>query len=499
MTVDLLIIGGGVNGCGIARDAVGRGLSVHLVEQGDLAQATSSASTKLFHGGLRYLEHYEFRLVRESLKERETLLTAMPHIARPLRFVLPHHSGLRPAWLLRLGLFLYDHLGGRRILPGTRTLDLRSDEAGAPLRQEFRRGFEYSDVWADDSRLVVLNARDAADRGARIETRMKLVSARRLPEGGWEAETECVTSGNRQKIHARALVNAAGPWVTAVLKDAIGRNDASRIRLVRGSHIVTRRLFEHDRAYIFQNADGRIVFAIPYENDFTCIGTTDVDQSDLDQGVFCSDEEVDYLCEAVSAYLQKPVSRDDVIWKYAGVRPLDDGGDGEAQKATRDYRLEYESGSAPLLSVFGGKITTYRRLAEAALARLGVDFPKAAAPWTAGAPLPGGDFPHEGVPGLARDLRAAASWMSEAEALRMVRAYGTGAKALVTGDREAMGEDFGAGLHAREVDHLMDREWACTAEDILWRRSKLGLKISREGTEQLGSYIKARLEKDKAA
>ncbi|WP_138465722.1 glycerol-3-phosphate dehydrogenase [Poseidonocella sp. HB161398] len=497
MTADLLVIGGGVNGCGIARDAAGRGLDVHLVEQGDLAQATSSASTKLFHGGLRYLEHCEFRLVREALREREVLLGAMPHIARPLRFVLPHHEGLRPAWLLRLGLFLYDHLGGRKILPGTAVLDLRRDPAGRPLKDGFRRAFEYSDVWADDARLVVLNARDAADRGARIETRTRLVAAR--PEGGiWTSELEDAETGQRRSVTARALVNAAGPWVSEVLGARLGRAHPGRIRLVRGSHIVTRRLFDHDRAYIFQNGDGRIVFAIPYEDDFTCIGTTDVDQPDLAGGTACSAAEEAYLCAAVSDYLAREVTPADVVWRYAGVRPLDDAGTGAAQAATRDYRLDFGMAPAPLLSVFGGKITTYRRLAEAALGKLAPVFPGLSGAWTAGVPLPGGDFPHDGTPALAQALAAQAPWLAPRTARRMARAYGTLA-AGVAGDAPGTGEEFGAGLTAREVDWLMDREWARTAEDILWRRSKLGLRIGAEGAARLARYMDNRRREEKAA
>jgi len=334
--LDLLIIGGGVNGCGIARDAAGRGLSVLLCEQADLAQATSSASTKLFHGGLRYLEHYEFRLVREALIEREVLLRAMPHISWPLRFVLPHHRGLRPAWLLRLGLFIYDHLGGREILPGTKTLNLRRDAVGAPLRPEYRRGFEYSDCWVEDSRLVVLNARDAAERGAEIAIGVRCVGAERV-DGLWSVTLETVETGARRTVTARGLVNAGGPWVDDVISGALHRKDAAHVRLVRGSHIVTKKLYDHDRAYIFQNADKRIVFAIPYERDFTLIGTTDVDHDGPPSAAKCSQEEADYLRAAVSEYLEKPVAADDVVWTYSGVRPLYDDGTENASAATRDY------------------------------------------------------------------------------------------------------------------------------------------------------------------
>jgi glycerol-3-phosphate dehydrogenase len=357
---DLAIIGGGINGCGIARDAAGRGLSVLLVEQGDLASGTSSASTKLIHGGLRYLEYYAFRLVRESLAEREVLLRAAPHLIRPMRFVLPHHAGLRPKWLIRLGLFLYDHLGGREILPGTRTLDLRDDPAGAPLRPQFVHGFEYSDCCVDDARLVVLNARDAAAHGADFRTRTRCIAARHT-DGIWHLVLE-----GGATAAARVLVNAGGPHVARVLRQVVGRPEPRRIRLVKGSHIVVPRLFAHDRSYVFQNADGRICFAIPYEQDFTLIGTTDEDYDGDPSDVTWSADEERYLCAAVSAYLRAPVDSSHVVWRYAGVRPLLDDGAGTAQEATRDYLLVLESPA--LLSVFGGKITTYRRLAEAAMA-----------------------------------------------------------------------------------------------------------------------------------
>ncbi len=359
---DLVIIGGGVNGCGIARDAAGRGLRVLLCEQGDLAQATSSASTKLFHGGLRYLEFYEFRLVREALIEREVLLRAMPHISWPLRFVLPHHKGLRPAWLLRLGLFIYDHLGGHKILPPTRTLDLTADPAGAVLKEGFRKGFEYSDCWVEDSRLVVLNARDAAARSAEVLTRTRCEAAVR--EGGlWQVELRDVETGAARTVVARGLVNAGGPWVDDVIRNRVREDTPDRIRLVRGSHIVTRRLFDHDRPYIFQQSDGRIIFAIPYETDFTLIGTTECDH-DGDPGVaVCTADEIAYLCGAASEYFKAPVTEEDVVWSYSGVRPLYDDGASSATQATRDYVLKVvdRDRTAPLLNVFGGKITTYRR------------------------------------------------------------------------------------------------------------------------------------------
>ncbi len=359
---DIFIVGGGINGCGIARDAVGRGYSVALAEMNDLGSGTSSWSTKLIHGGLRYLEHYEFRLVRESLMEREVLWAAAPHIIKPMRFVLPHHSGLRPAWLLRLGLFLYDHIGGRKKLPPTRVLDLTTDEAGKPLKPQFRRAFEYSDCWVNDARLVVLNARDAANRGAVIHTRTKVVSARR-ENGVWQITLE--GGGERHTVTAGLLVNAAGPWVDAFLQGSLGRND-KHVRLVQGSHIVIQRKFEHERAYFFQNSDGRIFFAIPYEEDFTLIGTTDRDYSGDPGKAEISAEEIDYLCAGASEYFRDPVTPADIVWTYSGVRPLFDDGASKAQEATRDYVLkaDTENGKAACINIFGGKITTYRRLSE---------------------------------------------------------------------------------------------------------------------------------------
>ena len=486
--LDLLVIGGGVNGCAIARDAAGRGLKVLLVEQGDLAQATSSASTKLFHGGLRYLEYYEFRLVRESLIERETLLRAMPHISWPLRFVLPHHAGLRPAWMLRLGLFIYDHLGGRKILPPTRTLDLARDPAGAPLRPAYRRGFEYSDCWVDDARLVVLLARDAAARGAEVLTRTRFVRADREGDG-WRAELE-----GSPAVAARAIVNAAGPWVGQVAHDGLGAHTRRALRLVRGSHVVTRRLFDHDRAYIFQQPDGRIVFAIPYEGDFTLIGTTDVEHEGAPGEAVCTPEERDYLVGAVSGYFRVQVRVEDIVWSYSGVRPLYDDGATSATAATRDYVLEVgdEDGKAPLLSVFGGKITTHRRLAEAAMAKLAPWFPGLPGAWTAGAPLPGGDFPWNGARALADGLCTAHPFLDPGLAMRLVRLYGTEAFRLLEGARTAadLGEDFGAGLSERELVWLREREWARTGEDVLWRRTKLGLRLDAAQAARVDAFMR---------
>ncbi len=491
---DLAIIGGGVNGCGIARDATGRGLSVVLAEQADLAQATSSASTKLFHGGLRYLEYYEFRLVREALIERETLLRAMPHISWPLRFVLPHHSGLRPAWLLRLGLFIYDHLGGRKILPGTKALDLTNDPAGAPLKDLFRKGFEYSDCWVQDSRLVALNARDAAARGAEIRVRTRCNSAERQ-DGVWVVSLEDAETGAQTEVRARGLINAGGPWVDDVIKRTT-RNDApAKIRLVRGSHIVTRKMFEHDRAYIFQNEDGRIIFAIPYETDFTLIGTTDVDHQAAPGAAACTEEEADYLRHAASEYFTKPIAKDDVVWTYSGVRPLYDDGASSATAATRDYVLQVEDvdGGAPALSVFGGKITTHRKLAEAALAKLAPYYPGMGAAWTAGAPLPGGEFPVDGVPALIAELRSTYAFLDAAWATRLVKAYGRDSLELLGEARakDDLGADLGASLTEAEVRWLVAREWVRSADDLLWRRSKLGLHIKGDAVGELDQLIQS--------
>ncbi|MGL4974436.1 MAG: glycerol-3-phosphate dehydrogenase, partial [Bosea sp. (in: a-proteobacteria)] len=385
-TFDIAVIGGGINGCGIARDASGRGLSVVLFEQDDLASATSQWSSKLIHGGLRYLEHYKFRLVREALIEREVLLNIAPHIIWPLRFVLPHHKGLRPAWLLRLGLFLYDNLGGRKILPATRTLDLRSDAAGKPLKAGYATGFEYSDCWVNDARMVVLNAMDAKARGATIHTRTRVVAATRGSDH-WTLTTRNIDTGEERQTRARIVINAAGPWVASVIGDVLHTHTTSKVRLVQGSHIVVPKLFDHDKPYIFQNADGRIIFAIPYEQDFTLIGTTDQDYHGDPAKVSISDAEVAYLCEAAGEYFTKAITPADVVWRYSGVRPLYDDGASKAQEATRDYVLTLDAGTgqAPLLSVFGGKITTYRKLSEAVMDKLAGHLPPRAglsAGWT---------------------------------------------------------------------------------------------------------------------
>jgi glycerol-3-phosphate dehydrogenase len=485
---DLAIVGGGINGTGIARDAAGRGLSVLLLEQGDLAGATSSASTKLIHGGLRYLEYHEFRLVREALAEREVLLRAAPHIIWPLRFVLPHHAGLRPWWMVRTGLFLYDHLGVRwgrhRMLPTTRVVDLRTDPTGAPLKPEFTAGFEYSDCWVDDARLVVLNARAAADLGADIRTRTACLAARRA-DGIWS-----LALGSGEEVRARVLVNAAGPWVSQFLSSVLGYNASTRVRMVKGSHIVVRRLFQHDRCYIFQNRDGRVCFAIPYERDFTLIGTTDADYEGDPYAASISPAEEAYLLSAVGNYLRVPVDPASIVWRYAGVRPLRDDGSDKAQAATRDYVLELD-GAPPVLSVFGGKITTYRRLAEAAMAKLAPFLPGMGKPWTANARLPGGDFPWDGVTALRDSLRWRYPFLAPMTVERFVHSYGTLTVELL-GDAAGaadLGLVVGADLTEREIAWLMRTEWARSADDILWRRSKLGLRFDGAQRAKLEALV----------
>jgi glycerol-3-phosphate dehydrogenase len=492
---DVVIIGGGINGCGIARDAAGRGLSVLLAEKADLASGTSSASTKLIHGGLRYLEHYAFRLVHEALREREVLLAMAPHIIRPLRFVLPHHRGLRPAWLIRLGLLLYDRLGGRSsALPASQAVDLTRTPAGKPLQPGYTYGFEYSDCSVDDARLVVLNAMDAAARGADIRVRTEVVSARRA-EGRWLVELCDTVPGRTEVIEGRVLVNATGAWIAESSARRIEARPVANVRLVKGSHIVVPRLFDHDSAYILQQPDRRIVFAIPYEQDFTLIGTTDVDcAGDLDS-VVISGEEIAYLCGAVNRYFTTAIAPADVVWSYAGVRSLHDDGRASAQDTTRDFVLELDGkpGEAPLLSIVGGKITTYRRVAEQALGTLmPVLARQAGPPWTRGAPLPGGDFAYQDRDRLASCLAAAVPVLNAATARRLARTYGTVAQAMFADAKRAedLGVHFGAGLYEREVRHLIDNEWARTADDILWRRTKLGLYLTQDERHRLEDWLR---------
>ena len=513
--IDLFVIGGGINGCGIARDAVGRGLSVTLAEMNDIGGATSSSSTKLFHGGLRYLEYFEFRLVRESLIEREVLLRMMPHISWPMRFVLPLSpemrfenstptsrllnflipwaKGKRPAWLIRLGLFLYDNLGGRKILPGTSSISLGKDVAGNALKKKFRKAFEYSDCWIEDNKLVALNALDAKNRGAKILTRTKVIEAKRV-EGFWKIIVENELTHEVEEHHAKVLINAAGPWVADVINSKLQLNSKDNIRLVRGSHIVIPKLYDHDKCYFFQGTDGRIIFSIPYEYDFTLIGTTDADHDDIKTKPTCSDAERDYLVNFASQYFAKVISPEDVVWSYSGVRPLYNDGTENASAATRDYvlKLEHNGGSAPLLNIFGGKITTYRKLAEAAIAEISKFFPDLKEPWTANSCLPGGDFSVQDVSKLIRKLQTEFSFLSEIRAKRLIRAYGLNAWEFLKGATklEDLGEQFGEFLTQREVEYLRENEFVMEADDVIWRRTKLGLTMSEQDKRRLSEYLK---------
>ena len=484
---DLLVIGGGVNGAGIARDAAGRGLRVVLVEQGDLAGATSSSSSKLIHGGLRYLEYYEFRLVREALAERAVLLRLAPHIAWPMRFVLPHDRSMRPAWLVRLGLFLYDHLGqSRRRLPGTRRLRLRTAPEGMPLQEQFRTGFEYSDAWVDDARLVVLNAVDAGERGAAIHTRTRCTSLH-ATDGAWTAALD-----DGRTLRARAVVNAAGPWVAEVLHKQAGRNAGPKARLVKGSHIVVPRLYEGSQAYILQNDDRRIVFVLPYEQDFSLIGTTDVPFEGDPARVTIDGSEVEYLCRAVSRVFRKPVLPTDMVHSFSGVRPLQDSGEEKAAAVTRDYKLHLEQEPAPMLSVFGGKITTYRRLAEHAMAMLDpILSPAKPGPWTATQPLPGGDFAD--FPTFLATATARYTFVPASVLTRLAHAYGSRLHTLLRDatNLAGLGECFGGGLYEAELRYLRTHEWARTAEDVLWRRSKLGLRLDPAQRDRVAAWMEA--------
>ncbi len=491
---DLAVIGGGINGAGIARDAAGRGAKVILLERGDLARGTSSASTKLIHGGLRYLEHYEFALVRESLIERERLWAIAPHIIWPLRFILPHQKGIRPAWLVRLGLFLYDHIGGRKLLPATRTVNLKAEPAGKPLRPEFVKAFEYSDCWVDDARLVILNAMDAAEHGAEIRTQSEVTHLERR-DGLWHIEI-----AGQAPVLARAVANAAGPAVLDLLARTTGhgRKSGGTIRLVRGSHIVVRKMFDTPQAYFCQNPDGRIFFAIPYEDDFTLIGTTDADHKGSLDDIHATAEEITYICESAGAYFKQPITAADVLYSFAGVRPLVDDGSGKPETASRGYHFELDvdaNGGAPILSVFGGKITTYRHLAESAIEKLAAHLPLLKGDsWTLRDPLPGGDFPVDGADSLAIDIRRDHPYLPHALVHRWVRSYGTKIRSLLSGARTLaeLGPDFGHGLYAAEVDYLIDHEWAQSAGDILWRRTKLGLRFTAEETNTLGNYVAER-------
>ena len=480
-TYDLAIIGGGINGAGIARDAAGRGARVLLLEAGDLAGGTSSASTKLIHGGLRYLEHAEFGLVQEALEEREALIAIAPHIMWPMRFVLPHSRGLRPAWMLRLGLFLYDHIGGRKKLSATQTVNLRRHPAGAPLQQGYRLGFEYSDGWVDDARLVVLNVMDARNRGASVCTHRPVTAARR--DGpGWTIETPGAS------FRAGALVNAAGPAVLDVQARIGGAANVS-MRLVQGSHIVVPRLFDHPFAYFFQLPDGRIFFAIPYEQNFTLIGTTDRDHPGPPAAIRASAEEVAYLCEGVNRYFARQIAPEDVVWSYAGVRPLIADGSGRPEAATRGYRLDLspQDQGAPLLTVYGGKITTYRHLGEEAVDQLAARLPALSGlAWTRTQPLPGGNFASDGAADLLAEIAGRYPFLTAFDAVRIARAYGTLAFAWLGQDR---GRLFAAGLSEAELDYQCREEWAASAEDVLWRRTKLGLHMNPAQRAEVAKFM----------
>ena len=519
---DLFIIGGGINGCGIARDAAGRGYTVALAEMNDLASATSSASTKLFHGGLRYLEFFEFRLVREALNEREILLRAMPHISWPMRFILPFHKDMRfdadtpaskllsfclpwmkrrrPAWLIRIGLFLYDNLGGREILPGTRTLDLKSNPEGEPLLPKMRKAFEYSDCWIEDSRLVVLNARDAQKKGASIHVNTKVISAN-FKNDMWHVVTKSA-NGLKVTTTAKMIVNAGGPWVEDIIRNTVRLNSTEGIRLVRGSHIVTKKLYKHEKSYFFQGEDGRIIFTIPYEDDFTLIGTTDADHKAPSVKPVCTPEECQYLIDFTNKYFKKSISEVDVIWTYSGVRPLYNDGEGSATAATRDYVLKVnQSAGGPVLNIFGGKITTYRRLAEAALDLIDTQFDQKTSKWTAKASMPGGDFAVDGASDLRKALSKSLPFLSSQTINRLIRQYGTEARSIFAGCHtpEDLGHNYHHGIFQRELDWAITNEWVSCADDFLWRRSKLGLRVTSKEKKEIEQYIVSAFDrKDRA-
>ena len=488
---DLLVIGGGINGAGIARDAAGRGLSVTLVEKGDLASATSQWSSKLIHGGLRYLEQYEFRLVREALQEREVLLKLAPHIVRPLMFVLPHDPSMRPAWMMRVGLWMYDHIGGHITLPGSKALDFPHMEFSAGLKPEIRKGYVYSDCRVDDARLTIINAMSAREKGAVILPRTRFVSAKRA-DGAWEAVIE-PAGGPARTVRAKGLVNAAGPWVAKVLDDIQDDRINAKVRLVKGSHIVVPKVHSSGHAFILQNTDKRVVFVIPFEANYSLIGTTDVVVDSIEEAAKVSDAEVDYLVAAANRFLAKPVKKEDIVWSYAGVRPLYDDGSDNPSQITRDYvlKLDEDNGKAPLITLFGGKITTYRPLAEEALARLKPFYPGMRGDWTAGEELPGGDVGHFNAfrdamraryPDIGRDLVEG-----------IVRRHGSRAPKILRDARyvEGLGRNFGAGLTQHEVEYLVAEEWAATAEDVLWRRTKCGLHMSPGQRQSVAEFMQS--------
>ncbi|MEK7737099.1 MAG: glycerol-3-phosphate dehydrogenase [Pseudomonadota bacterium] len=518
MSCDVLVVGGGINGAGIARDLAGRGISVILAEQDDLGAHTSSSSTKLIHGGLRYLEYYEFSLVRKALLEREVLLRSAPHLIRPLRFVLPHDPSMRPAWVIRLGLFLYDHLARREVLPDSAGVDLRSHPLGAPLNGRFTRGFVYSDGWVDDARLVILNALDAQAHGARILTRTRCTAAQRGEQ--WWTATMQAANGFEQTVTARILVNAAGPWAEAFLRGAAraAHGEAlvtKSLRLVKGSHIVVPRCFEHDHAYIFQNPDKRIIFAIPYEDNFTLIGTTDVELDGNPGDARIDNDEVAYLCDQASRYFKRPVHPSAVVWSYTGVRPLLDDASGDPSAVTRDYLLESNTEAAPLMSVWGGKITTFRKLAEEAAEEiLNLLGEPGNSPlrnsWTKGASLPGCDFsawigqrsrPDRDFERFVSAVRSRYPWLTVQLVRRMTHAYGSRMAQVLDGARSSadLGEEVAPGLFEAELHYLRREEWACTAEDVLWRRTKLGLHFNESQRQRVADWMNRAGEQRKVA
>lgn len=487
---DLLVIGGGINGVGVAHDAAGRGLRVCLCEMGDLAGATSSSSSKLIHGGLRYLEQYEFRLVREALAEREVLLKIAPHISLPLRFYLPHQPGLRPAWMVRLGLFLYDHLSNRNTLADSRCLKL---DGNSPLKSSFKTVFEYSDAWVDDARLVLLNALGLREHGGTVFTRTKVVSGFRRNDH-WHIGLEDRLTGRTEEVTSRALVNAAGPWVTDVL-DGLSKTAGKTVRLVKGSHIVVPKVYQGDQAYILQNYDKRVVFVTPFLGDYSLIGTTEVEYKGDPKAVHCSAQEREYLCRVVNDHFKNSISIDNILWDYSGVRPLCEDKSSNARTVTRDYafELEDENGKAPLLSIFGGKLTTYRKLGEFAMDSLAGYFPMATGAWTKSCLLPGA----QAIDECLQELGQRYSWLPESMAIRYARSYGSLAYQFLDGvcSISDLGMDFGSGLYQREVDYLIHNEWVLKVDDLLWRRSKLGLSLSTEESCVLADYIESSVQR----
>ncbi|GAA5106809.1 glycerol-3-phosphate dehydrogenase [Bartonella jaculi] len=492
---DLFIIGGGINGCGLARDAAGRGFKVGLAEMNDLASGTSSASTKLIHGGLRYLEHYEFRLVREALKEREIIWHMAPHIVRPLRFILPYHKKLRPAWMLRFGLFIYDYLGNwNQKLWRSKTVNF-SKKFSSILKEEYHKGFEYSDARVDDSRLVIANARDAEKQGADIKVRTEVLSLKR-EEKKWLMVLRDKLSGKEYCVTASYVANMTGPWINHILADVLNCKEHPPVRLVKGSHILVPKLYAHDRAYIFQNGDGRIIFSIPYQEEFTLLGTTDCDYQGDPANVHITDIEIEYICTAASEYFIQPVLRENIVWAYSGVRPLYDDGASKAQEITRDYVLrEMGTESSPrLLNLYGGKITTYRKLAEDAMKFIEKALGKKGAAWTKNSTLPGGDFPYNGLDTIENKIAFLIPDLDAFTYRRLARSYGSEALMIFANGKADKGKDFGHGLYEVEVKWLMEKEWAKTCEDVLWRRSKLGLLFSKEEVDVLSAYIQNKKE-----